>query len=80
MDKQCRYILPGNGDRVFGLVGDDQMIFSMPMEKLESVITGLKESHKGGQRLPIPSYLRYEARMSPQYHELTEKLLKDHSN
>ena len=76
-DNQCRYILPGNGDRIFGLVGDDQMIFTMPMEKVESVTKGLRESHKGGQRLPIPSYLNYEARMPSQYQELTEKLLKD---
>ena len=75
-DKQCRYILPGNGDRIFGLVGDDQMIFTMPMEKVESVTKGLRESHKGGQRLPIPSYLNYEVRMPSQYQELTEKLLK----
>ena len=76
VDKQCRFILPGNGDRIFGLVGDDQMIFSMPLGKVESVTEGLIESHKGGQRLPIPSYLNYEARMPSQYKALTEKLLK----
>ena len=76
VDKACRYILPGNGDRIFGQVSDHQMIFSMPMEKAESVARGLIESHKGGQRLPIPSYLTYEARMPSQYRELTHKLLK----
>jgi uncharacterized protein (DUF169 family) len=76
MDSQCRYILPGNGDRIFGLVGDDQMIFSMPKEMVESVTKGLRESHKGGQRLPVPSFLNYEARMPSQYQKLTEKLLE----
>ena len=76
MDNECRYILPGNGDRSFGLAGDDQMIFSMPKEMVESVTKGLKESHKGGQRLPVPSFLNYEARMPSLYQALTEKLLK----
>lgn len=74
-DKLCRYILPGNGDRIFGLVDDNQMIFAMPMEKVESVTKGLIESHKGGQRLPIPCYLTYEATMPAPYQDLIEKLL-----
>jgi uncharacterized protein (DUF169 family) len=78
MDKQCRYILPGNGDRIFGLVDDGQMIFSMPKERVESVTAGLRESHIGGQRLPIPSYLKFEVQMPEKYQALTEKLLKDH--
>jgi uncharacterized protein (DUF169 family) len=75
LDNECRYVLPGNGDRVFGLAGDGQMIFSMPWGKVESVIEGLKLSHRGGQRLPIPSFLHYDAQMPAQYAELTEKLL-----
>lgn len=77
ISNECRFVLPGNGDRIFGLVGDDQMIFSMPKDKIHLVVEGLEESHKGGQRYPIPAYLRYEARLPSVYRELTEKLLKD---
>jgi uncharacterized protein (DUF169 family) len=75
ISKECRYILPGNGDRIFGMTGDDQMIFSMPKEKINQTMEGLEESHMGGQRYPIPTYLLYEAKMPPSYQELTEKLL-----
>ncbi len=76
MNGECRYVLPGNGDRIFGLAGDDQMIFAMPWDKVELTLAGLEESHKGGQRYPIPAYLQYEARMPADYEELTAKLLK----
>ncbi len=76
ISKECRYILPGNGDRIFGLVGDDQMVFVMPKEKIQQTLEGLELSHQGGQRYPIPAYLLYEAKMPPSYRELTEKLLR----
>jgi uncharacterized protein (DUF169 family) len=77
ISNKCRFILPGNGDRIFGMVGDDQMIFSMPKHKINLTIAGLEESHKGGQRYPIPSYLRYEAQLPSSYKEITEQLLKE---
>ena len=76
ISKECRYILPGNGDRIFGLAGDDQMVFVMPKEKINQTLEGLESSHQGGQRYPIPTYLLYEAKMPPSYRELTEKLLQ----
>ncbi len=74
-DNECRYVLPGNGDRVFGMVQDGQMIFAMPWGKVASVMEGLAASHQGGQRLPVPSYLRFDAQMPAEYNQLTEKLL-----
>lgn len=76
ISKECRFILPGNGDRILGMAGDDQMIFSMPKEKIHQTMEGLEESHMGGQRYPIPTYMLYEAKLPPSYQELTEKLLK----
>ncbi|MEW5913937.1 MAG: DUF169 domain-containing protein [Thermodesulfobacteriota bacterium] len=75
-DNQCRYVLPGNGDRIFGLAGDGQMIFAMPRDKIESVVQGLELSHQGGQRLPIPCYLNYEAELPKEYRGLADKLLR----
>ena len=76
ISKECRYILPGNGDRILGMAGDDQMIFSMPKEKINQTMEGLKESHIGGQRYPVPTYMLYEAKLPSSYQDLTEKLLK----
>jgi len=67
-------VLPGNGARIFGLVQDDEMVFSIPYRKMKDIIFYLQESHKGGQRLPIPQYGMFSPELPPEYIRLLETL------
>lgn len=66
----CQVILPGNGERVFGQTQDDEMAFTIPLSKIDSVTEGLIGTHKAGVRYPIPNYLVFEAKFPPKYVEL----------
>ncbi|TFG00925.1 MAG: hypothetical protein EU541_01030 [Promethearchaeota archaeon] len=52
-------IILGNGDRVWGGAEDNEVLFSLPETKLETIIKGLKATHKAGLRYPIPKYMNY---------------------
>jgi uncharacterized protein (DUF169 family) len=52
--------LPGNGDRVWAMVQDDEMAFTVPANRLDSVISGLEATHQMGVRYPIPVDIRHE--------------------
>jgi len=73
---ECQVILPCNGDRIFGLTQDDEMAFSIPAARITEVMEGLRESHKGGIRYPIPTYSQFEPRMPAKYREL-QKMFDD---
>lgn len=64
---ECQFILPCMGDRVFGMAGDGEMIFTMPKSKIADTLKGLEETHKIGQRYPIPAFLRFKPEMPPRY-------------
>ena len=68
--QEYQVILPCYGDRVFGHTEDWEMAFSLPGTKMEELVEGLKGTHAGGIRYPIPTFLRY----SPQYPESYNKL------
>ncbi len=64
-------VLPSNGARVFGGAKDSELIFSMPYQKTQQVLEGLKRTHDSGfWRYPIPSYLHFKAKMPPHEAEL----------
>ena len=65
----CRYIVPGNGDRVFGMTQDYEMAFMIPASKIEAVLTGLEGTHKSGVRYPITSFFNFEATFPPHYQQ-----------
>ncbi len=67
---ECQVILPCNGDRIFGLTQDDEMAFSIPAARVAEVMEGLRESHKGGIRYPIPTYAQFEPKMPAKYRDL----------
>ncbi len=68
--RDYQVILPCYGDRVFAQTEDWEMAFSLPASKMEELVDGLKATHAGGIRYPIPTFLRY----SPQYPESYNKL------
>jgi uncharacterized protein (DUF169 family) len=66
---KCRYLVPGNGDRIFGMTQDYEMTFLIPCSKVETVLDGLAKTHKAGIRYPITSLFDVEATFPPSYQE-----------
>ena len=62
---QCQFILPSGGDRNFGGAQDHELIFTIPWSKVEAVMTGLEQTHRGGFRYPILSDLRHPPALPP---------------
>jgi uncharacterized protein (DUF169 family) len=78
LEGECKYAVPGNGDRRLGLVADGELSFGMPRERFEEVMQGLKLSHEGKQTYPIsPGYLKMEYQFPPSYGALRKALLED---
>jgi uncharacterized protein (DUF169 family) len=57
---QPKVVLPGNGDRVWAMVQDEETAFAIPANWLDSVIRGLEATHQTGVRYPIPVDVRHE--------------------
>ena len=66
---ECRYLLPGNGDRIFGMTQEYEMSFLIPASKIDTVLDGLGKTHKGGIRYPITSFFNFQAAFPPSYQE-----------
>lgn len=71
---QCQFVLPCNGDRVFGMTQDHEMAFAMPASKIDTTIRGLKHTHDMGQRYPIPTFVRFQAQFPEGYNNLMKHL------
>jgi uncharacterized protein (DUF169 family) len=57
--KEPKVVLPGNGDRVWAMVQDDEMVFTIPANWLDPIIRGLEATHQTGVRYPIPVDVRH---------------------
>jgi len=55
-----KVVLPGNGDRVWAMVQDEEIAFTIPANWLDPVIRGLEATHQTGIRYPIPVDVRHE--------------------
>jgi uncharacterized protein (DUF169 family) len=66
---ECRFLVPGNGDRIFGMTQDWEMSFMIPISKVDTVLDGLAKTHKSGIRYPITSFFNFEAAFPPSYQE-----------
>jgi uncharacterized protein (DUF169 family) len=76
LKNQVRLVLPGNGERIFGLTQDDEMVFIIPNKKIEETITFLRETHQGGQRFPVPAYGQFTPQLPPDYVRLLKTVKK----
>ena len=65
-------VIPGGGERVFGLTSDDEMAFAVPSSKFQSFIEGVIATHKGGvARMPTPiAGVNVEPKWPPTYDKL----------
>jgi uncharacterized protein (DUF169 family) len=68
-NNECRFLVPGNGDRIFGMTQDYEMSFMIPASKVDTVLEGLAQTHKTGIRYPITSFFNFEGTFPPSYQE-----------
>lgn len=50
---EYQVVIPGNGDRVFAATYDDEMLFTIPADKAEEIITGLKAQRVAKYPVPV---------------------------
>jgi MtaA/CmuA family methyltransferase len=62
-------VMPCSGDRIFGQTQDHEMAFTIPWDRMEDVVEGLRGTHAGGIRYPITQFMEYEAKLPPRYME-----------
>lgn len=70
-----RVTIPGNGDRIFSMTQDDEMVLSLPGGLLNDLIQGLKESgRKVGARYPVTFYQNFQPEFPQAHVELGTEL------
>src|SRR5271167_4973856 len=72
-----KVVLPCNGDRVFGMAQDTEMVFTLPWDRADEVLEGLEGTQKGGVRYPIPVAMRGTVTLPKHYQDLLAMLKKD---
>jgi len=71
--RNANMIIPGTGDRVFAAVQDHEIIFTLPVEKLEETVLSLeKAGYKMGVRYPLYISLS-EPAVTPVVWEIMDK-------
>jgi uncharacterized protein (DUF169 family) len=69
---ECSVSIPCRGDRYFAGAGDDEIILTVPLHKMEDLLKGLRHVEKYGSKLPKNIRLMRE----PQQPESYIKILK----
>jgi uncharacterized protein (DUF169 family) len=66
--------IPGQGERIFSMTQDDELVVSFPSKDLEGLLTGLKEAaRKIGARYPITFYQNFTPVFPQAYQERAKK-------
>jgi uncharacterized protein (DUF169 family) len=71
-----RVVLPGNGDRVWAMVEDEEIAFATPANWLDPVIRGLEATHQTGIRYPIPVDIRHAPLFPGQLKDAASRVAK----
>ncbi len=70
-----RVAIPGNGDRIFSMTQDDEMVLSIPGRYLQSLYEGLKNAGRPiGAKYPITFYQNFQPTFPPNYMKLGKSL------
>lgn len=71
---KCNVVIPAQGERLFAMTTDEEMVFSIPAGQLNNVVEGLEITHKRGvSRMPTPYFgIRMEPEFPKRYQELAE--------
>jgi uncharacterized protein (DUF169 family) len=71
----ARVAIPGNGDRIFSMTQDDEMVFALPASGLADLVEGLKQAGKKlGAQYPITFYQNFQPEF-PKYYKVLGKEL-----
>ena len=71
---EARVAIPGQGDRIFSMTQDDEMVVSLPAAFLEGALMGLTDAAKKiGARYPITVYQNFTPAFPPPYQERAKK-------
>jgi uncharacterized protein (DUF169 family) len=74
-DGKPRVAIPGNGDRIFSMTQDDEMVFAIPASGLATLCEGLRTAGKQiGARYPITFYQNFQPEF-PRYYKVLGKEL-----
>jgi uncharacterized protein (DUF169 family) len=71
---KCQVAVPCRGDRYSALAGDDEIIFTVPVTKIEDLLAGLRHVEKYGSRLPRNPQMRREPELPESYTKIMEML------
>ena len=70
----CQVAIPCRGDRYMALAGDDEFIFSIPLEKLEDLIDGLRYVEAANSKLPRTPLMGNTYPLPPSYFKIRDML------
>jgi uncharacterized protein (DUF169 family) len=74
LNQKCNVIVPAQGERLFAMTADDEMVFSIPKSKIAGTLEGLEVIHKKGvSRIPTPFF---GMRMRPEFPKRYEEMEK----
>ncbi|MEJ2718701.1 MAG: DUF169 domain-containing protein [Deltaproteobacteria bacterium] len=70
-----RVAIPGMGDRIFSMTQDDEMVFALPGNGLETLVEGLKDAGKKiGARYPVTFYQNFQPDFPKPYRVIGEEV------
>lgn len=71
---QCHVSIPCRGDRYGAIAGDEEIIFSVPADKLINVINGLRYIAKSGSTMPGKHQMKPDPDLPDSYHTVFDML------
>ncbi|MBN1380166.1 MAG: DUF169 domain-containing protein [Deltaproteobacteria bacterium] len=71
---ECQVSIPCRGDRYIALAGEDELILSVPADKLGELIEGLRYVEKANSRLPRTALMGETYPLPPSYFKILEML------
>lgn len=71
---KCQIAIPCRGDRYFALAGDDEIIFAVPVSKIEDLLLGLRHVAEYGSRLPRSPQMRCGPELPRSYMKILDML------
>ncbi|MCK9230964.1 MAG: DUF169 domain-containing protein [Syntrophales bacterium] len=67
--------IPGNGERIFAMAQDDEMVFALPARSLPELVQGLSEAGRAiGARYPVPPFQFFEPDLPRAHKTLGKKI------
>jgi len=71
---ECRVALPCRGDHYIAMAGDDEMVFSVPIQKLPDLMSGLRYLESTGSKLPRNYFVSREPELPESYTKIAKMI------